>query len=83
MPELPEVQTTASGLDKVVRNLTIIDVWTDYNSPFFKGSDTIKDPKYFALFKKQVVGKKILNVSRRAKNVLINLSGQSRPSLFI
>jgi formamidopyrimidine-DNA glycosylase len=74
MPELPEVQTTASGLDKVVRKLTITDVWTDYNSPFFKGSKTIKDPKYFAIFKKQVKGKTILNVSRRAKNVLINLT---------
>jgi formamidopyrimidine-DNA glycosylase len=77
MPELPEVQTTASGLDRVVRDLELIDVWTDYDSPFFKGSDTIKDPKYFALFKKQVVGKKILHVSRRAKNVLINLSGNT------
>jgi formamidopyrimidine-DNA glycosylase len=73
MPELPEVQTTASGLDRVVRNLVITDVWTDYNSPFFKGSDTIKDPKYFSLFRKKVKGRKILDVSRRAKNVLINL----------
>ncbi len=75
MPELPEVQTTASGLDKVVRNLDIVDVWTDYDSPFFHGTDTIKDPKYFTGFRKQVKGKKILHVSRRAKNVLINLSG--------
>ena len=75
MPELPEVQTTASGLDRVVRNLSIVDVWTDYDSPFFKGSETIKDPKYFALFRKQVQGRKILHVSRRAKNVLINLRG--------
>ncbi len=74
MPELPEVQTTASGLDRVIRDLSIIDVWTDYNSPFFKGSDTIKDPAYFKRFKKQIKGKTILHVSRRAKNVLINLS---------
>lgn len=73
MPELPEVQTTASGLDRVVRGLSIVDVWTDYNSPFFKGSETIKDPKYFSLFKKRVKDRKILNVTRRAKNVLINL----------
>jgi formamidopyrimidine-DNA glycosylase len=75
MPELPEVQTTASGLDNVVRNLVITDIWTDYDSPFFKGSETIKDPLYFKVFKKKVRGKKILHVSRRAKNVLINLSG--------
>ncbi len=74
MPELPEVQTTARGLDTVVRNLTIADVWTDYNSPFFKGSDTIKDPKFFSIFRKKVKGKTILDVSRRAKNVLINLT---------
>ena len=74
MPELPEVQTTVSGLDKVLRNLTIKDVWTDYNSPYFYESDNIKDPKYFKYFKKRIIGLKILNVTRRAKNVLINLS---------
>lgn len=75
MPELPEVQTTASGLDRFVRNLSIRDVWTDYDSPFFKGSETIKDPRFFRAFKKKVTGKKIIEVSRRAKNVLIHLSG--------
>lgn len=74
MPELPEVQTTARGLDGVVRNLRIEDVWTDYRSPFFKGSNTIKDPVYFTYFKKMVIGNTITHVSRRAKNVLIHLS---------
>ncbi len=74
MPELPEVQTTASGLDGVARNLKVIDVWTDYKSPYYKGSDNIKDPKYFLYFKKIVKGKIITHVSRRAKNVLIHLS---------
>jgi len=74
MPELPEVQTTASGLDNFVRKLSIKNVWTDYKSAYFTGSETIKDPVYFKYFKKQIVGKKIINVSRRAKNVLINLS---------
>lgn len=72
MPELPEVQTTVSGLDSVVRGLSIVNVWTDYNSPYFKG--TIKEAVYFSSFKKKVMGKRILHVSRRAKNVLINLS---------
>lgn len=75
MPELPEVQTTVSGLHSFVRGLEIKDVWTDYNSPYFKGSETIKDPKYFKYLRKIVANKKILGVSRRAKNVLINLSG--------
>lgn len=75
MPELPEVQTTVSGLDKHVRGFAITSVWTDYNSPHFHGSDTIKDPSYFAQFAKKVTGKKIVSASRRAKNILIHLSG--------
>ncbi len=74
MPELPEVQTTVSGLNNSIRNLTITDVWTEYNSPYFYGSETIKDPKYFAYFKKKIINAKISNVTRRAKNILINLS---------
>lgn len=74
MPELPEVQTTVSGLDRVLRGLVINDVWTEYNSPYFKGSNTIKDPEYFKYFKKEIKGTKILNVTRRAKNILIHLS---------
>lgn len=73
MPELPEVQTTVNGLAEHVIGLRIIDCWTDYNSPYFKGSDTIKDPKYFKFFQKNVIGKKIISVTRRAKNILINL----------
>lgn len=75
MPELPEVQTTARGIDRVATGYTITDVWTDFNSPHYHGSDTIKDPAFFTYFKKQVVGTRILGASRRAKNVLINLGG--------
>ncbi len=73
MPELPEVQTTVTGLTRTIVGLTIADVWTDYNSPYFKGSDTIKDPEYFKYFKKEVLNRKIIRVSRRAKNILIHL----------
>ncbi len=75
MPELPEVQTTVNILNKKVRGLVILDVWTDYDSSFHKGKNNIKDKKYFQLFKKEILNKKILNVERRAKNVLINVSG--------
>lgn len=75
MPELPEVQTTASILNKITKGLGIIDVWTDYGSAYHAGKNNIKDKKYFSFFKEQVTGKKILSVSRRAKNVLINVSG--------
>lgn len=74
MPELPEVQTTALGLDRVLRGLVITDAWTNYNSKHSYGSDNIKDPSYFKEFKKKIKGAKITHVSRRAKNVLIHLS---------
>lgn len=74
MPELPEVQTTASGLNRVVRGLMISDVWTEYDSPYFYGSNTIKDPRYFKYFKDKIRGAKIIEVGRRAKNILISLS---------
>lgn len=73
MPELPEVQTTASGLNSHVVGLTIVDAWSNYDSSYFKGSSTIKDKKFFIQFKKSIIGSKIISVKRRAKNVLINL----------
>ncbi|MDQ2932798.1 MAG: bifunctional DNA-formamidopyrimidine glycosylase/DNA-(apurinic or apyrimidinic site) lyase [bacterium] len=74
MPELPEVQTTVNGLREHVVGLQITDVWSDYNSPYYIGSDSIKDPKYFAQMKKEVIGKTIVSVARRAKNILIILN---------
>jgi formamidopyrimidine-DNA glycosylase len=75
MPELPEVTTTAKMLDKLVAGRKIISVWTDYNSPYYYGKENIKDPKYFRKFSHEISGKKILRVWRRAKNVLIDISG--------
>jgi formamidopyrimidine-DNA glycosylase len=75
MPELPEVQTTASILDKKIKGLTIKNVWTNYDSKFYRGKNDIKNKKYFPIFKKEVLNKKIIRVSRRAKNVLIHLFG--------
>ena len=78
MPELPEVQTTVNGLKKTVVGLTISDVWSDLprtniNRPDYK--NTIKYLLFFEQFKKTVRSKKIISAERRAKNVLINLSG--------
>lgn len=75
MPELPEVQTTVNGIKKHTIGHTIVDVWSDYNSSYYKGKDDIRDPEYFRLFKRELVGRKILSAERRAKNILINLSG--------
>lgn len=58
MPELPEVQTIVSDLNKVLPRLKITDIWTDW----------------FENFKKELIGRKILNLKRRAKFILINLS---------
>ncbi len=60
MPEMPEVETIVQGLNKKIRNRKILDIWTDW-------------PKY-SFLRKYVVGKKIIDVSRRGKNVLIHLS---------
>jgi formamidopyrimidine-DNA glycosylase len=75
MPELPEVETTARGLKKEIVGLRISDVWTDLKTKDKRKVDTISSPIYFSYFKKEVSGKKILSVERRAKNILINLSG--------
>lgn len=75
MPELPEVETTVRGLQKEVTGLRILDVWTDLNTKDKRKHDTVSNPKYFRGFKKEVTGKKIISVERRAKNILINLSG--------
>lgn len=77
MPELPEVQTTVNGLNKVLKNHTAKDVWTDY---FLRTrhtrTDNIKNKKFFLKFKKEIVGEKFLKAERRGKNVLIHLSGR-------
>ncbi|HVT75156.1 MAG TPA: bifunctional DNA-formamidopyrimidine glycosylase/DNA-(apurinic or apyrimidinic site) lyase [Candidatus Paceibacterota bacterium] len=74
MPELPEVQTTVDGIRTRLKGLSIKDAWTDYKSPHHTGKDNIKDPTYFAGFRKSVIGAKIVDASRRGKNVLIHLS---------
>lgn len=75
MPELPEVQTTVNGINELAVGHTITDVWTEYNSPHYRGSDTIKDPRFFSFFKAAITGRKILRARRRAKNILIDIEG--------
>ncbi len=76
MPELPEVQTTANMLNKVLPGLEISDVWTEYGGKIHNGKANIKNKKYFLKFKKDIVGQKIKSVTRRGKNVLIHLSNR-------
>ncbi len=74
MPELPEVQTTVNGINEYVAGLSIRDVWTDYKSSFHANKDNIKNPAFFAQFKKAAKGTKVLKAHRRGKNILIDLS---------
>ncbi len=76
MPELPEVTTTVNGLNKAIKGLSFLDVWTDLDreNPIKQFLGTIKERRFFKKFKKEVSGVKVLNVERRAKNILINLS---------
>jgi len=64
------VQTIVSDLSKVLPGLKIRDVWADFRK-------MIKHPKTFDGFQKELVGKKILKIRRRGKNILIDLSGNT------
>lgn len=78
MPELPEVQTIVDDLNKKVVGRRIKGVWFDWPK-------MIKDPldqsrhkiahKHVAIFENYLKGERILNVKRRAKNILIYFSG--------
>ncbi|MFA6390012.1 MAG: DNA-formamidopyrimidine glycosylase family protein, partial [Patescibacteria group bacterium] len=67
MPELPEVETIKDDLNRKIKGAVIFDFWTDWK----KG---IKMD--LAKFKKNITGRKILEVKRRGKNLLIFLSGK-------
>src|SRR5437868_760499 len=75
MPELPEVTTTVKGLQKVL-NRTFVDVWSDWEKMVrLRSVFAQKQEKSFAVFKKELTGKKIKKIWRRAKNVIFDLSG--------
>lgn len=73
MPELPEVHTTVTGLQRVLPGLTITDIWTDMWSDARLSKNTIKDRSYFPYFKKYVLDAKVKEVRRRAKHILVDL----------
>lgn len=67
MPELPEVQTIVNELNRKVIGRKILDAWTDWPK-------MIKTHK-LADFVKEIKGRKILRAHRRAKYILMDLSG--------
>jgi len=77
MPELPEVETIVRDLNKKVLRRTFVDVWTDFKKTIRLRSDfggKVKKSDIFKVFKKHVKGKKILDIRRRGKNIIFNLS---------
>jgi len=75
MPELPEVQTTVTGLASTIMHLTIVDLWANSFSTAFVNRNNHKNNAYFTTLRTRLIGKTILDVSRRGKNILINLEG--------
>jgi formamidopyrimidine-DNA glycosylase len=67
MPELPEVQTIVSDLNKKIVGYTIVYFWSDWPK-------AIKN-KTLTNFKKEIKNRKILNIRRIGKNIFIDLSG--------
>jgi len=78
VPELPEVETIVLDLKKTqppILGAGFVNVWTDFEKMIhlrqgFGGQ--VKKP--FKEFKREIIGKKIENVSRRGKNILFDLS---------
>ena len=70
MPELPEVETIVRELDKKIVGLRIKDAWVDPIRPVKTGHG-VGWPK----IKKEITGKKILSVKRRAKYIILNIEG--------
>ncbi len=68
MPELPEVQTIVSDLNKKIKGDKITAFWSDW-------SKAIKN-KSLKNFQREIKGRKILGVRRRGKNIFIDLSGE-------
>lgn len=67
MPELPEVETIVRQLSKKVVGLKVLDAWTDW-------AKTIKTHK-IKDFIREIKGQKILHAHRRAKYIMMDLSG--------
>lgn len=73
MPELPEVETTVRQLRKRIVGRTIADAWTDWPRIVRHGN--------FKNVRRRLLRKRISAVRRRAKYIVIDLSGPE--SLFV
>ncbi len=67
MPELPEVETIARELRPLVRDAVVAEVWTDWPR-------AIRHPEP-AAFGAGLVGRRVVDVGRRAKWLVVTLDG--------
>jgi formamidopyrimidine-DNA glycosylase len=67
MPELPEVETMARDLEPLLAGATITDAWWDWEK-------AIRHPAPEE-FRDRIVGARVLGVGRRAKWLVVGLSG--------
>jgi formamidopyrimidine-DNA glycosylase len=67
VPELPEVQTIVNDLRSSIRGWTVTDFCSLWEKNVHGGEASA--------FKNAIIGKKIANISRRAKYILIELEG--------
>jgi formamidopyrimidine-DNA glycosylase len=72
MPELPEVQTTVNQLVRAIKGRTIATAQMDADKPINTGSNLA-----WAAMAKALGGKKIIDVTRRAKFIVIRLTDGS------
>jgi formamidopyrimidine-DNA glycosylase len=74
MPELPEVETIVRDLRKKIIGLKITDFWSDRDKPVRQAGGIKK-------FKKEITGRKIADITRRAKFIVIDIEGDK--AMFI
>lgn len=67
MPELPEVETVKRALSKTIAGKKILNVESNFTK-------IVASPD-FKTFQKNIIGKKIVSLSRRGKFLLFHLSG--------
>jgi len=75
MPELPEVETVANGVDARVRGQRIERVWTSGKPQTFKSSE--------AEIAETLTGAKIDRVKRVGKTIVMDLGRKSGPAQFL
>src|SRR3989338_7440141 len=74
LPELPEVETIVRELRKKIIGLKITDFWSDREKP-------VKQAGGVSKFKKELIGKKIISITRRAKFIVVDI--EEDKSIFI